>query len=96
MNEEGGRAENDPPAAESADAGRQWLAAEGPGARRTAFSLRRGLARPRLWIAVCIAALAVGAWLLLRSGGAPVDEHLAQDAGAGELARGHGPQFPAV
>ena len=94
MNEEGGRAENDPPAAESADAGRQWLAAEGPGARRTAFSLRRGLARPRLWIAVCIAALAVGAWLILRSGGAPVDNIWLKMQERGSWRVGMDPSFP--
>lgn len=94
MNEEGGRAENDPPAAESADAGRQWLAAEGPGARRTAFSLRRGLASRRLWIAVCIAALAVGAWLILRSGGAPVDETWLKMQERGSWRVGMDPSFP--
>lgn len=95
MNEEAGRAERDPPQADSADAGRQWLVAGSHGSRWTAFSLRRGFERrPLLWIAVCIVALAVGGWLILRTGGPPVDGTWLRMQERGSWRVGMDPSFP--
>ncbi len=95
MNEEGRREERDPPQAETADANRHWLVAASSGSRRTAFSVRRGFGRrPLLWIAVCVVALAVGGWLILRTGGPPVDETWLRMQERGNWRVGMDPSFP--
>lgn len=95
MNEEGVRVERVPPQGETAAAGRQWLVAASHGSRRTAFSLRDRLKqRPLLWIAVCIVALALAGWLILRTGGPAVDGTWLRMQERGSWRVGMDPSFP--
>ena len=95
MNDQGRREERDSRQEDSTDANRQWLVAERYGSRRTGFSVRRSFERrPRLWIAVCLLALAVGVWLILRTGGPPVDETWLKMQERGSWRVGMDPSFP--
>ncbi len=95
MNDQERREERDSRQADSADANRQWLVAERYSGRRTGFSVRRSFERrPRLWIAVCLLALAVGVWLMLRISGPPVDETWLKMQERGSWRVGMDPSFP--
>lgn len=87
MNDQGTREEKN---------SQQWLVvAERYGSRWTGFSVRRSFARrPRLWIAVCLLALAVGGWLILRTSGPPVDETWLKMQERGSWRVGMDPSFP--
>jgi len=87
--------ERDPsPRAQDSDE-RQWLVAASRGERWTGSFVRRSFERrPRLWIAVCIVALAVGAWLILRSSGPAVDETWLTMQERGSWRVGMDPSFP--
>ncbi|MDE0462596.1 MAG: transporter substrate-binding domain-containing protein [Caldilineaceae bacterium] len=76
-------------------ADRQWLVAGSHGERGAGSFVRRSLAeRARLWIAICIVALALGGWLVLRTSGPAVDETWLKMQERGSWRVGMDPSFP--
>lgn len=95
MNDQDSREEIDTSKVESTDANRQWLVAGRNGSRWTGFSVRSSFERrPILWIVACVLALAVGGWLLLRTGGPAVDEIWLTMQERGSWRVGMDPSFP--
>ena len=76
-------------------AARQWLVAGSHRERWAGSFVQRSLeGRARLWIAICIVALAVGGWLILRTSGPAVDETWLKMQERGNWRVGMDPSFP--
>ena len=81
--------------AETGSADRKWLVEGRQGSRGTGFSVRGSFERrPILWVVACVLALAVGGWLLLRTGGPAVDETWLRMQERGSWRVGMDPSFP--
>ncbi len=95
MNDQNRSEEREPLQGAEGGADRQWLVAGSHGERWAGSFLRRSLeGRVRLWIAICIVALAIGGWLILRTSGPAVDETWLKMQERGSWRVGMDPSFP--
>ncbi len=95
MNDQKRSGETEPLQGAEGGADRQWLVVGNHGERGAGSFVRRSLEeRARLWIAICIVALAVGGWLILRTSGPAVDETWLKMQERGSWRVGMDPSFP--
>ncbi|MCY4081240.1 MAG: transporter substrate-binding domain-containing protein [Caldilineaceae bacterium] len=95
MTDQNWSGEKEPLQGAEGGADRQWLVAGSHRERWAGSLVQRSLeGRARLWIAICIAALAVGGWLILRTSGPAVDETWLKMQERGSWRVGMDPSFP--